>query len=181
MEKKSVLAKGKKFVQFISKEKIEEINNELAERINKDYASKSVLFIVVMKGAMFFASDLLRKINIDCQIDYISAKSYLNQMTTTGKVEITKPKASLENRDVIIIEDLIDSGTTMNKLLPEMQKLNPASLEVVTFLTKPENMKYSLPLKYVGIEVPNLFVIGYGFDYAEIGRNLPDIYILSDQ
>ena len=141
MGKKSVLANGKKFVQYISKEKIDEINNELAKRINKDYAGKSVLFIVVMKGAMFFASDLLRKITIDCQIDYISAKSYLNQMETTGNVEITKPKASLANRDVILIEDLIDSGTTMNKLLPEMRKLN--LIFSCYFLTKPENMKYS--------------------------------------
>lgn len=180
MEESIKFAKGKKFAKYIAKEQIEEINTVLASRINKDYAGKKVLFIVVMKGAMFFASDLLRKITIDCEIDFLIAKSYFNEMVANENVEISNMQFSLENRDVVIIEDLVDTGGTMKKLFDTLRKQNPASLEAVVFLTKPDNIRHSLLLKYVGIEVPNLFVIGYGFDYAEIGRNLPDIYMLAN-
>jgi hypoxanthine phosphoribosyltransferase len=161
---------------LISEDEIKLKVDELAARINNDYNDKSPVFIVVLKGAIFFAVDLLKKINLNIEIRTISAKSYGNSMTSTGEVLINSHNLYIENRDVIIIEDIIDTGLTLDTLISNIKKFNPASIECAVFLSKPEQRKIEVPVKYLGIEIPSDFVVGYGLDFAEYGRNFPAIY-----
>jgi hypoxanthine phosphoribosyltransferase len=169
------------FKLFISEEKIRSVVDNLASRINKDYYDKSPIFIVVLKGAIFFAVDLLKRIEFNAEIQTIWAKSYGNSMTSSGDVQITHQNLDIKNKDVIIIEDIIDTGHTLNSLIKRLKMMEPKSIETAVFLSKPDQRQAEVPVKYLGLEIPSDFVIGYGLDYAEYGRNLPSIYSLKNK
>ena len=154
---------------------------DLGRQISEDYASRDLLLVGVLKGAVFFLSDLMRSLTVPCKVDFMAVASYGSSTDSSGVVRILKDlDASIEDRDVLIVEDIVDSGLTLSYLLRTMRARNPASLEVCALLTKPERRKVDLPIRYVGFEIPNRFVIGYGLDHAEKFRNLPFVAVLND-
>ena len=170
----------KTFVPYLGTEKIQERITILAQEMNEAYAEKSPLFIGVLNGAFMFASDLLQKVTVPCQITFVKMASYQGTASTGDVKELLGLRESIEGRHVVIIEDIVDTGLTMFKALGDLRKQNPASLEVATLLTKPDCLQKEIDMKYVGFEIPNKFVIGYGLDYDGYGRNLQDIYQLAE-
>lgn len=175
-----VTINGKVFRIMLDTETIDKAVGNIAERINQDYAGKSPVFIITMKGAIFFAVDLLKKITLDCQVESIRAKSYGAGMVSGGNVLISQMTGSIEGKDVIILEDIVDTGLTAMQLIRELSRYKPNSVRIATFLMKPEMMKSEVNIDYVGIEIPSDFVVGYGLDYAEYGRNYPAVYSLAE-
>lgn len=152
---------------------------ELAEEISRDYADKDLVLIGVLKGAVFFLSDLMRQLEIPVEVDFMAVASYGSATKSSGVVRILKDlDAAIEGRDVLIVEDIVDSGLTLQYLLRNLAGRNPASLEVCALLIKPERRKVDLKTRYVGFEIPNRFAIGYGLDHAERYRNLPYVAAL---
>ncbi len=152
---------------------------ELGAEISRDYAGRSLLLIGVLKGAVFFLSDLMRYIDVPVEVDFMAVASYGSATDSSGVVRILKDlDASIEGRDVLIVEDIVDSGLTLQYLLRNLGSRNPRSLEVCALLTKPERRKVDLPTRYVGFEIPDRFGVGYGLDYAERYRNLPYVAAL---
>ena len=155
--------------------------SELAEQISADYADKNVLLIGVLKGAVFFLADLMRKLDVDCEVDFMAVSSYGSSTDSSGVVRILKDlDASIEGRHVLIVEDIVDSGLTLSYLFRMLGGRSPASLEVCALLTKPDRREVDMPIRYVGFEIPNKFAIGYGLDHAERYRNLPYVAALAD-
>lgn len=153
----------------------------LGEQISSDYEGRSLLLVGVLKGAFFFLSDLMRELDVPCEVDFMAVASYGSSTDSSGVVRILKDlDASIEGRDVLIVEDIVDSGLTLSYLLRTLKAREPASLEVCALLTKPERRKVALPIRYVGFEIPNRFVIGYGLDQAERFRNLPFVAVLAE-
>lgn len=153
----------------------------LGEQISADYAGKDLFLVGVLKGAVFFLSDLMRHLEVPCEVDFMAVASYGSSTDSSGVVRILKDlDASIEGREVLIVEDIVDSGLTLSYLLRTLSARNPASLEVCALLTKPERRKVELPIRYVGFEIPNRFAIGYGLDHAERYRNLPYVAVLAD-
>ncbi|HEU0022980.1 MAG TPA: hypoxanthine phosphoribosyltransferase [Thermoleophilaceae bacterium] len=154
---------------------------ELAKEISGDYADRELLLVGVLKGAVFFLSDLMRHLEAKCEVDFMAVSSYGSSTDSSGVVRILKDlDVSIEGRDVLIVEDIVDSGLTLSYLMRTLQARNPASLEVCALLTKPERRKVDLPIRYVGFEIPNRFAIGYGLDHGERFRNLPYVAVLED-
>jgi hypoxanthine phosphoribosyltransferase len=154
---------------------------ELAADISRDYAGKDLVLIGVLKGAVFFLSDLMRQLDVPCEVDFMAVASYGSATKSSGVVRILKDlDAVIEDRDVLIVEDIVDSGLTLQYLLRNLGARNPRSLEVCALLTKPERRKVELPTRYVGFEIPNRFAIGYGLDHAERYRNLPFVAALRE-
>jgi hypoxanthine phosphoribosyltransferase len=152
---------------------------ELGEEISSDYAGRDLLLIGVLKGAVFFMADLMRNLTIPCEIDFMAISSYGDSTDSSGVVRILKDlDINIEGRDVLIVEDIIDSGLTLSYLLRNLEAREPASLQICALLTKPERREAEVPVRYVGFEIPNRFVIGYGLDYAERYRNLPYVGVL---
>ena len=152
---------------------------EMAAEVSRDYAGKDLLLIGVLKGAVFFLSDLMRQIEIPCEVDFMAVSSYGSATESSGVVRIIKDlDQSIDGRHVLIVEDIVDSGLTLNYLLRTLKARNPASLEVCALLTKPERRKIETPARYIGFEIPDKFAIGYGLDYAERYRNLPYVATL---
>jgi hypoxanthine phosphoribosyltransferase len=152
---------------------------ELGEEISRDYAARPLLLVGVLKGAVFFLSDLMRYIAVPVEVDFMAVASYGSATDSSGVVRILKDlDASIEGRDVLIVEDIVDSGLTLQYLLRNLGSRNPRTLEVCALLTKPERRKVDLPTRYVGFEIPDRFVVGYGLDYAERYRNLPYVAAL---
>ena len=146
---------------------------EMAEEVSRDYAGKDLLLIGVLKGAVFFLADLMRQIEIPCEVDFMAVSSYGASTDSSGVVRILKDlDAPIEGRDVLIVEDIVDSGLTLSYLLRTLKARDPASLEVCALLTKPERRKVNLPIRYTGFEIANRFAIGYGLDHAQRSRNL---------
>jgi hypoxanthine phosphoribosyltransferase len=146
---------------------------ELAEQISLDYAERDLLLVCVLKGAVFFLSDLMRHISVPCELDFMAVASYGSATDSSGVVRILKDlDAPIEGRNVLIVEDIVDSGLTLQYLLRSLRARNPASVEVCALLTKPDRRKVDLPMRYVGFEIENRFAIGYGLDHAERYRNL---------
>ena len=153
----------------------------LGEQISADYEGRSLLLVGVLKGAFFFLSDLMRELDVPCEVDFMAVASYGSSTDSSGVVRILKDlDASIEGRDVLIVEDIVDSGLTLSYLLRTLKAREPGSLEVCALLTKPERREVDLPIRYVGFEIPNRFVIGYGLDHGERHRNLPYVAVLSD-
>ncbi len=177
MDLNKIAVNGKVFHKFISREMIEITVAKMANEINRDYENKKPVFLIVLKGSVFFGADLLREVNLECTMETIRAKSYGNQMQSSGNVDLFIENLDLKGKDLIIVEDIVDSGLTLKSLIERIQEIEPASLEVATFLYKPDAIKVDLDIKYIGIKIPSDFVLGYGLDYAELGRNLKDIYI----
>jgi hypoxanthine phosphoribosyltransferase len=155
---------------------------ELGADITRDYEGRELLLVGVLKGAVFFLSDLMRAIDVPCEVDFMAVASYGSATDSSGVVRILKDlDVAIEGRDVLIVEDIVDSGLTLNYLLRTLRARNPASLEVCALLTKPERLKVrDLPIRYVGFEIPNQFAIGYGLDHGERYRNLPYVAALAD-
>jgi len=154
---------------------------ELGEQISKDYADRDLLLVGVLKGAVFFLSDLMRHLDVPCEVDFMAVASYGSSTDSSGVVRILKDlDIPIEGREVLIVEDIVDSGLTLSYLLRTLRARNPKSLEVCALLTKPERRKVDLPIRYVGFEIPNRFAIGYGLDHAEKFRNLPYVAVLAD-
>jgi hypoxanthine phosphoribosyltransferase len=153
----------------------------LGEQISAEYAGRSLLLVGVLKGALFFLSDLMRELDVPCEVDFMAVASYGSSTDSSGVVRILKDlDASIEGRDVLIVEDIVDSGLTLSYLMRTLKARDPASLEVCALLTKPERREVDLPIRYVGFEIPNRFVIGYGLDHAERYRQLPYVAVLND-
>lgn len=160
------------------REKIKELGND----ISRDYKDKNPMLIGVLKGSVMFMSDLLKEITIPCNMDFMAVSSYGNSTTTSGVVRILKDlDFSIEGRDVIIVEDIIDSGVTLKYLIEYLNGRKPNSLEIVCLLNKPERRKVEIDVRYLGFNVPDYFLVGYGLDYAEKYRNLPYIGILKEE
>jgi hypoxanthine phosphoribosyltransferase len=154
----------------------------LGAQISEDYAGRDLFLVGVLKGAFFFLSDLMRSLDVNCEVDFMAVASYGSETDSSGVVRILKDlDASIENRDVLIVEDIVDSGLTLQYLLRTLKARDPASLEVCALLTKPERRKVDLPIRYTGFEIPNEFAIGYGLDHAERYRNLPYVAVLSKE
>jgi hypoxanthine phosphoribosyltransferase len=152
---------------------------ELGAEISSDYAGRSLLLVGVLKGAVFFLSDLMRFIDIPVEVDFMAVASYGSATDSSGVVRILKDlDIAIEGRDVLIVEDIVDSGLTLQYLMRNLGSRNPRTLEVCALLTKPERRKVDLPTRYVGFEIPDRFVVGYGLDYAERHRNLPFVAVL---
>lgn len=174
----SVQINGKRFSPFIDKSTIKKRIKELSFRISRDYKSKYPVFLVVLKGAMFFASELIQQVKMPSRIETLRARSYGNLLESSGEVELLFSNKDFKDENVVIVEDIIDTGLTMKHILEAIYESQPRSIEIATLLLKPQNLKYNLNIKYCGFEVPSQFVIGYGLDYAEFGRDLDSIYIL---
>ena len=154
---------------------------ELGRQISADYAGRDLLLVGVLKGAVFFLSDLMRSLDVPCEVDFMAVASYGSATDSSGVVRILKDlDVALEGRHVLIVEDIIDSGLTLQYLLRSLGARNPASIEVCALLTKPERRKVELEPRYVGFEIPNRFVVGYGLDHGERYRNLPYVAVLEE-
>jgi hypoxanthine phosphoribosyltransferase len=157
----------------VSEDDLQRRITELGAEISRDYAGRDLLMIGVLKGAVLFMADLIRNVSIHCEIDFMAVSSYGSGTETSGIVRILKDlDQSIEGRDVLIVEDIIDSGLTLSYLLRSLEAREPATLEVCALLTKPERREVDIDCRYVGFEIPNRFVIGYGLDYDERYRNL---------
>ena len=164
---------------LISATTIEERVRSLGEQITRDYAGRRPTLICVLKGAATFMSDLMRSIDLDLTIDYIAVSSYGKGMTTTGEVKILKDfDAPLEGRDIILVEDILDTGLTLNFLLNNFRQRGASSIRIATLLNNPERRRVPVEADYIGFEIPDKFVVGYGLDYDERYRNLPFIGVL---
>jgi hypoxanthine phosphoribosyltransferase len=153
---------------------------EMAAEVSRDYADGDLLLIGVLKGAVFFLADLMRQLDIQCEVDFMAVASYGSSTDSSGVVRILKDlDAPLDGRDVLIVEDIVDSGLTLQYLMRTLEARGPRSLEVCALLTKPERRKVDAPARYVGFEIPDKFAIGYGLDYAERYRNLPYVAALT--
>ena len=152
---------------------------ELGAEISSDYADRDLILVCVLKGAVFFLSDLMRAIDIPCEVDFMAVASYGSATDSSGVVRILKDLDTvIEGRDVLIVEDIVDSGLTLSYLMRNLKGRGPRSLEVCALLTKPERRKVELPARYIGFEIPDRFAIGYGLDHAERYRNLPFVAAL---
>jgi hypoxanthine phosphoribosyltransferase len=166
---------------LVQRDELEHRVRELAEEVSRDYAERDLLLVGVLKGAVFFLSDLMRHLRVDCEVDFMAVSSYGSATDSSGVVRILKDlDISIEGRHVLIVEDIVDSGLTLSYLLRTLKARDPASLEVCALLTKPERRKVELPIRYVGFEIPNRFAIGYGLDHAERFRNLPFVAVLEE-
>jgi hypoxanthine phosphoribosyltransferase len=154
---------------------------EIAEQVSEDYQGKDLVLIGVLKGAVFFLSDLMRHLTVPCEVDFMAVASYGSATKSSGVVRILKDLDTvIADRDVLIVEDIVDSGLTLQYLLRNLAGRNPRSLEVCALLIKPERRKVELETRYVGFEIPDRFAIGYGLDHAERYRNLPYVAALKD-
>ncbi|MHB0915762.1 MAG: hypoxanthine phosphoribosyltransferase [Thermoleophilia bacterium] len=167
---------------LVTGEQIRQRVTEIAAEITADYEGKDPVLVCVLKGAVFFMADLVREIRIPCEIDFMAVSSYGSSSDSSGVVRILKDlDAQVEGRHVIIVEDIIDTGLTLSYLMKNLKARNPADVAVCTLLTKPDRRKVDNPCRYVGFEVPNKFVIGYGLDYQERYRNLRFIAALPEE
>jgi hypoxanthine phosphoribosyltransferase len=154
---------------------------ELGTEISSDYEGRDLLLIGVLKGAVFFMADLMRKLTIPCEVDFMAISSYGASTDSSGVVRILKDlDINIEGRHVLVVEDIIDSGLTLSYLMRNLESREPATLEVCALLTKPDRRELEVPVRYIGFEIPNRFVIGYGLDFGERYRNLPYVAVLSD-
>jgi hypoxanthine phosphoribosyltransferase len=166
---------------LISEEDLQRRVCELAAEISRDYEGKDLLLIGVLKGAVFFLSDLMRQLEVECEVDFMAVASYGSATKSSGVVRILKDlDAVIEGRDVLIVEDIVDSGLTLQYLLRNLAGRDPSSLEVCALLIKPERREVELQTRYVGFEIPDQFVIGYGLDHGERYRNLPYVAALRE-
>lgn len=165
---------------LITEEQLREKVHELGARISSDYAGKTPLLLSILKGSFVFMADLARAITIPCNFEFMAVSSYGKKSKTTGAVKITKDlDIDIEERHIVVVEDILDSGVTLNFLLGLLQAKDPASISLCTLLDKPSRRKIPVEVTYSGFEIPDEFVVGYGLDYAEQYRNLPFIGILA--
>ena len=166
---------------LVSSEDLQRRIGELGAEISRDYDGRDLVMVGVLKGAVLFLADLMRHLTVPCEIDFMAVSSYGSETDSSGVVRILKDlDAPIEGRDVLIVEDIIDSGLTLHYLMKNLRARNPRTLEVCALLTKPERRRVDLPIRYVGFEIPNRFAIGYGLDHAQRYRNLAYVAALND-
>ena len=174
----TIQVKDKSFSLFIPEDKILKEVKRIAAQINKDYEGQEPIFLAVLNGSFIFAADLLKEVNLPCEISFVKLASYQG-VSTTGEIrEVIGLNTDLTGRPVIIIEDIVDTGLTMAHMLEELKKQNPASIDICALLLKPGKMQVDLDIKYCCLQIPNDFIVGYGLDYDGYGRNSRDIYSL---
>lgn len=170
----------KRFSTYISAEEINKQIKRIADEINRDYSNKRPLFIAILNGSFMFASDLFKELHIESEICFIKLASYKGIKSTGQVVTSIGLDVALKDREVIVIEDIVDTGKTLSEFLPQLEAQSPSSLKVATLLHKPEALQHPLQLDYVGFTVPNKFLLGFGLDYDGLGRNLKEIFQLKD-
>ncbi len=173
-----IQVKDKKFVPYLTAAQIDEQVKRLAKEINTDYAGKNPLFIAILNGSFMFASDLFKELNCEPEVCFIKLASYKGTRSTGNVITSIGLDESLKGRHVIVLEDIVDTGKTLTEFLPQLHNQQPASLKIVALLHKPEALKYPVMMDYLGFNVPNKFLLGYGLDYDGLGRNLKEIYRL---
>ena len=176
----TVKIKDKTFRILIDAEKIQRRVAEIAERINTDYKGKSPLFLGVLNGAFLFTADLFKKIDLTCELSFVRVSSYQGTASTGQVKNLIGLNENIKGRDIIIVEDIVDTGDTMLYLMGELKKHDPATVKIATAIFKPEALKHPIQPDYVGFELPPAFIVGYGLDYDGLGRNLNDIYVLKE-
>lgn len=167
---------------LITREEIQKKTTELARRITADYEGKNLLLVCILKGGLIFLADLMRQIRLPLEIDFMAVSSYGDRTQSSGVVRILMDlERNVEGRDVLIVEDIIDTGRTLNYITHNLRTRRPASLKICTLLNKPARRVLDIPIDYVGFEIPDRFVIGYGLDYGQIYRNLPFVGVLKPE
>ncbi|MDX8341423.1 hypoxanthine phosphoribosyltransferase [Draconibacterium sp. IB214405] len=174
---KKVKILDKEFELFIPYEKIRSVIEQMAEQMNEELADKNPLFLCILNGSFMFAAEVYKRINfVESEISFVKLASYQGD-STTGKVkQLIGLNEEIEGRTVVVLEDIVDTGITINNILEQLEQMNPKEVQVATLLLKPDALQKEVDLKYVGIEIPNDFIVGYGLDYDGYGRNLIDIY-----
>lgn len=172
---------NKKFTPFITAAQIQEQIDNLAAQLNRDYEGKRPLFLAILNGSFMFASDLFKAITIDAEICFIKLASYKGTTSTGNVITSIGLDEPLNGRHVIIIEDIVDTGKTLNEFLPQLFNQQPASLKIAALLHKPSALLYPVKIDYLGFNVPNKFLLGYGLDFDGLGRNLKEIYQLIEE
>jgi hypoxanthine phosphoribosyltransferase len=173
---KTIKVRDKEFSISITSKEIQKSVNEIAEKINNDLHGKVPLFIVVLNGAFIFAADLFRKINIDCEVTFVKLSSYVGTETTSTVRELIGLDKAIKGRSVVIVEDIIDTGITMDHTIKKLKHFKAADVRIATLLFKPDAFQKDFKIDYIGMEIPNDFIVGYGLDYDGFARNYPDIY-----
>ena len=173
---KTVKVLDKEFGLYIPQEKIEASIQTVADQINRDMEDKNPLFLVVLNGAFMFASELFKRLTIPCEISFVKLTSYAGTESTNVVRELIGLDNPLDGRHVVIVEDIVDTGHTMRHTLKKLRDLKAADVRIATLFFKPENFQYTYPIDYKGMDIGNEFIVGYGLDYDQQGRNLPDIY-----
>ncbi len=174
-----IVIKDKTFIKYISHEDIDEAVQKLADRINIDYNEKVPIILIILNGAIIFGSDLLKKLKIDCEVSCIKVSSYHGGINSSNDVKsIIGLNTNIENRDIIIVEDIVDTGLTIKTLIHLLQNKKAASIKIAAMTYKEEAYKFDYPIDYIAMKIPNKFIVGYGLDYCELGRNYKDIYQL---
>lgn len=166
------------FKPYIAESEIKKQINVISEKICAEYKDKKPLLLAILNGSFLFAADLIRELNIDCEITFIKASSYSGTKSTNELALTLGPSDDLKDRNVIIIEDIVDSGHSLGVLLPLIESKNPSSIKIASLLFKPSAFKGNFNVDYIGFEIPNDFIVGYGLDYNGLGRNLKDIYVI---
>jgi len=170
----------KKFKPYLPAEEIRQRIKAVAAEINKDYAGKKPIFIAILNGSFMFASDLFKEITIEAEICFIKLASYKGTKSTGNVITSIGLDEPLKDRHVVIIEDIVDTGKTLSKFLPQLFNQQPASLKIAALLHKPEALEHPIVIDYLGFNVPNIFLLGFGLDYDGLGRNLAEIYQLTE-
>jgi hypoxanthine phosphoribosyltransferase len=177
-----IILNGDRFTLYLSEDQIRAKVRELAARLNSDYRGKVPIFIGILNGSFIFFADLIREITVDCEVDFLKLSSYGDAKISSGQVRLLKDlNCQVNGRDIVVVEDVVDSGVSIDFMKQLVMKEHPASFKVVTLLLKKSVAKIDFPIDYVGFEIPPEFVIGYGLDYAQKVRNLKAIYRLSPE
>lgn len=181
-EDTTVVCQDEPFKLYITEERIQRRLRVIGRLIDDHYSDRKPILVGVLNGAFMVLADLMRTLSIECEVDFIKLSSYGAEKVSSGKVtQLKRIDADLSERDVLIVEDIIDSGLSMQYLTDRIEEQSPQSVRVFTLLYKPEAVEHDVPLDYVGFQVPDRFVIGYGLDYGQVGRNLPNIYIRASE
>lgn len=176
----SIQVHDKEFVPYLSEAEIQTRVLELAEKLSEDYQGKEPLFLGILNGSFIFAADLFKRITTPASISFIKLVSYKGTSSTGTVITSIGLEEGLKDRDIIIVEDIVDTGKTLTEFLPTLSIQNPRSIKICTLLQKPDALQYPLDVDYVGFSIPNKFVVGYGLDYDSYGRNLPEIYQIKE-
>ena len=172
--------KDKTFETSITEEEIQQRVKAVAEKMNNDLKGKNPLLLGVLNGSFIFAADLMRMLTIDCEISFVKMSSYEGTSSTGNVKKLVGLKENIEGRTIVIVEDIVDTGLTMEQMIKYLKEFKPAEIHICTLLLKPENLKRKLDIEYVAMEIPNDFIVGYGLDYDGLGRNLRDIYVVKE-
>ena len=177
----TIVCRDERFRLYLTDERIQERLKEIGAAISEEYAGRQPILVSVLNGAFMVTADLMRYITIDCEVDFMKLSSYGDAKVSSGDVtELKRIDANLEGRDVIVVEDIVDTGLSMQFIQNLLEQYNPATLRTVTLLHKPSSNDTDVRLDYIGFNIPDLYVIGYGLDYGQIARNLPHVYILDE-